>query len=101
MFVGIPPPIHTHSHTRPLIEEHLEILIALGALGISASHYKKGGNEKSDRRLEVVKVLTALKCCFGGSFVSVFPQPYIVIYSLSGLYHLRKGVGLITGICGL
>ena len=38
-------------------------------------YYKNGGNEERDRRLQVVKLLTALNYCVGGSSLfAVFLQ---------------------------
>ena len=31
--------------------------------------YRKGGNEERDRHLQVAKLLTALSCCVGSSFI--------------------------------
>ena len=42
-------------------------------------HYKNGGNEERDRRLQVVKLLTALSYCVGGSSLfAVFLQLIVI-----------------------
>ena len=46
------------AHRRPLVTERLRRFAPT-----SAPHYYKGGNEERDRRLQVVKLLTAFSYC--------------------------------------
>ena len=67
-------------------------LISFSTVQFEIKTYKKGGNEERDRRLQVVKLLTALSYRVGGSLIcSVFQHLcYGMAFTVKGCVSAKK-----------
>ena len=65
LWANVPEISQRHLHTG----DHYIRTDVFASLRCLALHYYKGGNEPCDRRLQLVKLLTALSCCVCDYFI--------------------------------
>ena len=71
----------TTAHMNPYRRASNRCSSAFGLLESLDPHYKNSGNEERDRRLQVVKLLTALSYCVGdSSLFAVLLQLSLIVY---------------------